>query len=70
MRAWLRRVVVRVLRHLRQRRDTAALQAMDERGLHDIGVARSDLPAIASGAYLRDGSRRQRGARRCADRLA
>jgi len=31
------------------------LTALDERSLHDIGLTRSDLPAVAHGMYRRGG---------------
>jgi uncharacterized protein YjiS (DUF1127 family) len=31
------------------------LTSLDERSLHDIGLTRSDLPAVAHGMYRRDG---------------
>jgi uncharacterized protein YjiS (DUF1127 family) len=31
------------------------LTALDERSLHDIGLTRSDLPAVAHGLYRRGG---------------
>ena len=38
------------------------LNALDDHALRDIGLERSDLSAIASGAFFDDASRRQRGA--------
>lgn len=52
----LRRIVVACIR----RRVTDELNALDERALHDIGIARSDIASVASGAYSRDDTRRRR----------
>jgi hypothetical protein len=41
---------------------TEALNALDERALRDIGIVRSDIASVASGAYSRDDTRRRRGA--------
>lgn len=62
MRLWLRRFIGRVTRFWRRRAVGAELYALDERAMHDIGIARGDIPAIASGAYFQDESRRQRSA--------
>lgn len=63
VRMWLREFFGCVVRFLQQRRVERALCAVDERSLRDIGIAQADIPAIASGAYLQDTSRRQRGVR-------
>lgn len=61
VRLWLRGFIGCVVRFLRQHRVERTLCALDERSLRDIGIAQADIPAIASGAYLQDTSRRQRG---------
>jgi uncharacterized protein YjiS (DUF1127 family) len=65
MRLWLRRLVGRVAGFWRRRALEAELHTLDERSLHDIGIARGDIPAIVSGDYAHDESRRQRGTRIC-----
>ena len=54
--AW-RHVKIGFKRHARQRE----LNALDDHALRDLGLDRSDLSAIASGAFFDDTSRRQRG---------
>ena len=54
--AW-RQVKTRFRRLARQRE----LNALDDHALRDLGLDRSDLSAIASGAFFADASRRQRG---------
>jgi uncharacterized protein YjiS (DUF1127 family)/ketosteroid isomerase-like protein len=61
MRAWLRNLVRRMVRYWQRHMAEAELDALDDRALHDIGISRSDIPAIASKFYFRDESRRQRG---------
>ncbi|MFZ5483689.1 MAG: nuclear transport factor 2 family protein [Pseudomonadota bacterium] len=65
VRLWLRAWIGCVVSFLRQRSVERALRALDERSLRDIGIAQADIPAIASGAYMQDISRRQRGVRDC-----
>lgn len=57
MRAWLGRLVRRVARAWRRRAVEAELDALEPRMMRDIGIARSDVPSIASGSYFRDRSR-------------
>lgn len=57
---WLRNLVCRMVRCWRPRTTEVELNALEEHALHDIGISRSDIPAIASGIYFRDESRRQR----------
>lgn len=61
MRVWLRNLVRRIVRFWQRHTAEAELNALDDRALHDIGICRSDIPAIASGLYFRDKSRRLRG---------
>lgn len=60
MRSWLHGVVDRVAAFWRRRATAAKLYALDERTLRDIGITRGDIPAIASGAFFQDETRRQR----------
>lgn len=60
MRYWLRNLIRRVTRFWQRPTTEAELNALDDRALHDIGISRSDIPAIASGIYFGDESRRQR----------
>ena len=57
MHAWLARLLRRAARAWRHRAVEAELDALDPRMLRDIGIARSDVPSIASGSYFRDRSR-------------
>lgn len=61
MRMWLRRFVGRIGESWRRRLAAAELYTLDEHALRDMGITRGDIPAIASGAYVRDESRRPRG---------
>lgn len=61
MRFWLHRLIRSVVRFWRRRAVAAELWSLDESAMRDIGIARSDIAAIASGAYFQDESRRQRG---------
>jgi uncharacterized protein YjiS (DUF1127 family) len=63
MRSWLRAVLGRVLGYWRRRAAEHELYRLDERMMRDIGFSRADFPAILSGEYVRDESRRQRGGR-------
>lgn len=56
LRAWRRGLV----RWLRSHRVEAELAALDARMLRDIGITRTDVPRIASGAWFRDDSRDRR----------
>jgi uncharacterized protein YjiS (DUF1127 family) len=60
MHAWVRGWIRRVGHWLDRGRIEAELHALDARTLKDIGITRSDVPGIASGAYGRDDSRRAR----------
>jgi uncharacterized protein YjiS (DUF1127 family)/ketosteroid isomerase-like protein len=64
---WMRILIRRLARLWRRVSTETELNALDDRALHDIGISRSDIPAIVSGKYFRDDSRRQRGR---ADRIA
>ena len=55
--AW-RRVQQYAMRRARQRE----LSALDDHALKDLALDRSDLPAITSGAFFDDATRRQRRA--------
>ena len=55
--AW-RRVKLYAMRRARQRE----LSALDDNALKDLALDRSDLPAITSGAFFVDATRRQRRA--------
>lgn len=61
MRVWLRDLLRRLTRLWQRRSKAADLHALDDRALHDIGICRGDIPAIASGLFIQDESRRQRG---------
>jgi uncharacterized protein YjiS (DUF1127 family) len=63
MRSWLRAMLGRVLGYWRRRAAEDELYRLDERMMRDIGISRADFPAILSGEYVRDESRRQRGGR-------
>lgn len=65
MRLWLRKCLARIARFWRRRAAQAELYRLDERAMRDIGITGGDIPAIVSGIYFRDNSRRQRGARMC-----
>lgn len=65
MRVWLRNLVRRMIRFWQRHTAEAELNALDDRVLHDIGISRSDIPAIANGLYFRDKSRRLRGWAAC-----
>jgi uncharacterized protein YjiS (DUF1127 family) len=69
VRGWLRAAVRAVARQLRRARIAwdahrqrhrleRELQHLDHRQLADIGLARSDVPAVIDGSYFRDASRR------------
>lgn len=60
MMMWLRRLATWVVQGWRRRRLASELYALDERTLRDLGIARSDIPAIASGSYCRDATRQRR----------
>lgn len=51
----------RIARYWRRRAVQAELLSLGTRGLHDIGIAYGDIPAVANDAYLQDPTRRQRG---------
>jgi len=61
MRMWLRGIVRRIGESWRRRLAAAELYSLDERALRDMGITRGDIPAVVSGGYVRDESRRQRG---------
>ncbi|MBD3816848.1 MAG: nuclear transport factor 2 family protein [Halothiobacillus sp.] len=65
MRVWLRNLLCQLARLWQRRTKEAELNALDDRALHDIGISRSDIPAIASGLYFLDKSRRLRGRAVC-----
>lgn len=65
MRIWLRNLVRRMVWYWQRHAAEAELNALDDRALHDIGICRSDIPAIASRLYFRDKSRRRRGRAVC-----
>lgn len=60
LRDWLRNLVGSMVLCWRRHTTELELNALDERALHDIGILRSDIQAVASGIYFRDESRRQR----------
>lgn len=55
------RLLFRFIQFWRRRTILRELDALDARDLHDIGISRCEIDAIASGAYAADTSRKQRG---------
>lgn len=55
-----RRLWRRMVDACRRRAVINELSALDERTLHDIGIVRADIAAVARGDYARDATRRQR----------
>lgn len=55
--AFLHRLFTRIA----GRDDSACIERLDARALRDLGLSRSDLPAIRTGLIGRDASRRPRG---------
>lgn len=53
LRDCVRNLVCRMVLCWRRRTTELELNALDERALHDIGILRSDISAIASGIYFR-----------------
>jgi uncharacterized protein YjiS (DUF1127 family) len=62
MRRQLRGLFNRAARLWRRSEIEAELSALDKRMLHDMGITAGDILAIARGSFVRDDSRRQRGA--------
>lgn len=58
---YLNSLIDRFIRFWRRRSVHLELESLDERTLHDIGIARYEIPAIANGTYFQDTTRRQRG---------
>ena len=48
------RIADPINRAIQYRRTTTELASLDDRTLADLGISRSDIPAIASGNYARD----------------
>jgi uncharacterized protein YjiS (DUF1127 family) len=48
------RIADPIVRAFQYRRTFAELASLDDRTLADLGISRSDIPAIASGSYVRD----------------
>jgi uncharacterized protein YjiS (DUF1127 family) len=48
------RIADPISRALQYRRTFAELASLDDRTLADLGISRGDIPAIASGTYVRD----------------
>jgi uncharacterized protein YjiS (DUF1127 family) len=48
------RIADPISRAVQYRRTFAELAALDDRTLADLGISRSDIPAIASGHFVRD----------------
>lgn len=48
------RIADPIFRAIQYRRTFAELAALDDRTLMDLGISRHDIPAIASGSYVRD----------------
>ena len=48
------RIADPIFRAVQYRRTFAELASLDDRTLMDLGISRSDIPAIASGSYVRD----------------
>jgi uncharacterized protein YjiS (DUF1127 family) len=58
--SYITNLFVRLVRCWRRSSVHLELQVLDERTMRDIGISHSDIPAIVSGAYFRDDTRRQR----------
>jgi uncharacterized protein YjiS (DUF1127 family) len=48
------RIADPITRAIQYRRTYAELAALDDRTLADLGISRSDIPAIAAGTYVRE----------------
>src|SRR5262245_7366246 len=48
------RIADPIARAIQYRRTSAELASLNDRTLADLGISRSDIPAIASGSYIRD----------------
>jgi uncharacterized protein YjiS (DUF1127 family) len=48
------RIADPIARAFQYRRTFAELASLDDRTLADLGISRSDIPAIASGSFVRD----------------
>jgi uncharacterized protein YjiS (DUF1127 family) len=48
------RIADPISRAIAYRRTYAELASLDDRTLMDLGISRSDIPAIASGSFVRD----------------
>ena len=48
------RIADPISRAIQYRRTNAELATLDDRTLADLGISRSDIPAIASGVYVRE----------------
>lgn len=58
---WLSTTIRSLVRWRRRRALAMELHALDDRALHDMGLNRGDIAAIASGSYILDETRRWRG---------
>jgi len=52
------RIADPITRAMQYRRTYAELASLDDRTLADLGISRSDIPAIAAGGYVRDSETR------------
>jgi uncharacterized protein YjiS (DUF1127 family) len=65
LRRWLRTLIARGAGWWARQVARKELSALDERSLKDIGITRTDIPAIISGAFLKDPSRIGRSVGEC-----
>lgn len=55
----IRRMIGRMVACVRRSALSNELRSLDDRALRDMGISRDDIPAIVSGAFARDDTRRR-----------
>lgn len=69
LRRWLRTLITRGAGWWARQVARKELGALDDRSLKDIGITRTDIPAIISGAFFEDPSRIGRSVGKCVPKL-